>query len=61
MLDLSKDNIMETINNIHKVIELYFYGTYEGNEEKLRKAFHEKVIISGFLDGEYKEWTLDNR
>ena len=44
---------------IDKAIQNYFWGTYEADEEKIRAAFHEKAVISGFFDGAYKEWNLN--
>jgi hypothetical protein len=44
--------------DIQRPVELYFYGTYEADEQKLRNAFHEKAYITGFFSGDYVEWCL---
>ncbi len=50
---------VEYDKQIHDTIQNYFRGTYEANEEKIRLAFHDKAVISGFFDGVYTEWSLD--
>ncbi|WP_051261190.1 nuclear transport factor 2 family protein [Desulfovibrio inopinatus] len=37
----------------------YFEGTFEADEKKIRRAFHEDAMIVGFFDGKYTQWTLD--
>lgn len=44
---------------IKEVIDNYFLGTYHGNEEQLRKAFHPNARITGLFKGEYCDWSLD--
>jgi hypothetical protein len=37
-------------DSILKTIQLYIDGTYEGDVAKLRRAFHEKASLSGYID-----------
>ena len=41
----------ETVR-IAEVIELYTQGTYEGDGDKLRSAFHERAVMQGYLGDE---------
>lgn len=52
---MSVDNVENAINSI----EDYFYGVYEGNLDKLKKAFHPKTILYGDINGEPYLKTLD--
>src|SRR5579872_5980959 len=53
MLAIYKELIIQTI-------ELYFRGTYEGNADKLKRAFHPEAHISGKIDGEEFDWPLSD-
>ena len=43
---------------IRKIVELYFTGTYSGNAEQLKQAFHADAHITGNLNGASYDWTL---
>jgi ketosteroid isomerase-like protein len=44
---------------ITNVIQHYFSGTYYGDAEKLRKAFHADAVITGNFQGILQTWPLD--
>ncbi len=43
---------MEHELDIRKILELYTQGTYEGDAEMLRRSFHEKAVMNGYLAGQ---------
>ncbi len=43
---------------IRAVIKHYFLGTYHGNSEELKKAYHPDVQIFGSIQGKLIQWTL---
>jgi hypothetical protein len=43
---------------IKEIVNLYFKGTYEGNADLIKKAFHPGAHITGILQGQYYDWTL---
>lgn len=45
---------------INDVISLYFKGTYDGNADMLRQAFHPNAHISGTINDDYCDWTLSD-
>jgi hypothetical protein len=55
---------MKTTNDdqqeIRKIVNLYFKGTYEGNADVVRQAFHPDAHITGILQGQYYDWTLND-
>lgn len=44
--------------NITEIVNQYFNGTYKGDAEQLKRAFHTDAHITGVLNGEYFDWTL---
>lgn len=36
-------------DSVLKCLDLYIQGTFEGDVSKLKKAFHEKATLSGFI------------
>lgn len=50
-IDQNEMMIKETVN-------LYFIGTYCGNAEQLKQAFHPEAHITGSLDGVIYDWKL---
>lgn len=44
---------------IRDVIKLYFTGTYNGNADELKQAFHSDARITGSIQGTIHEWTLE--
>ena len=53
MKSSSKDELL-----IRDVIQLYFTGTYTGNVDALKQAFHADARITGSIQGTIHEWTL---
>lgn len=51
---------MNDIDEIKKIVELYFYGAYEANESKLRRAFHPDAHIAGIFKTQYVDWILSD-
>ncbi len=47
-------------NVITEIVKLYFNGTYQGDAEQLKRAFHADAHITGILNGEYFDWTLSD-
>lgn len=43
---------------ITEIVKLYFNGTYQGDAEQLKRAFHPDAHITGLLNGEFFDWTL---
>lgn len=46
------------IELIKRVIQLYFDGTYQGEQSKLKIAFHPEAHITGYAENIYCDWTL---
>ncbi len=44
---------------IRNVITLYFTGTYHGNAEELKRAFHPDARIVGSINDTIQDWTLN--
>ena len=44
--------------HITEIVNLYFQGTYQGDADKLKRAFHADAHITGSLNGEIHDWTL---
>ena len=51
---------MNEEDQIKKVIEDYFYGTYSGDEKTIRQAFHSDVKILGIIKGNLFNWSLSD-
>jgi len=47
-------------NAINEIINYYFKGTYEGNIDLLKQAFHPDAHITGILHEQYYDWTLSD-
>lgn len=43
---------------IREMVELYFKGTYQGDAEQLKRAFHPDAHITGSLNNQIYDWTL---
>ena len=43
---------------ITEMVNLYFNGTYYGNAEQLKRAFHSEARITGVLNDQMYDWTL---
>ncbi len=54
---------MNLMNNeeqaIKEVVRLYFMGTFQGNREYLKTAFHSDAHITGSFNGQICDWSLD--
>jgi len=42
---------------ITEIINLYFKGSYYGNIEQLKQAFHPEAHVTGSLNGKICDWT----
>jgi hypothetical protein len=43
---------------ITEIVTTYFNGTYYGNADQLKRAFHSDAHITGSLNGQIYDWTL---
>ncbi len=50
----------EDQNKISEAIQLYFDSMYESSEEKVRQVFHEDAKITGYMQGNLMEQSVDN-
>lgn len=50
----------EDEKNIIETVKLYFTGTYYGDKNQLQQAFHPDAHITGSINGELCDWTLDD-
>ena len=46
-------------NLIARAVQLYFEGMYHSDVEKLKKAFHPKAVLHGYIEGELIHLPLD--
>src|SRR5579863_10454058 len=44
---------------ISKIVDLYFLGTYHGDPEQLKQAFHPDAYITGNFNGQICNWSLN--
>jgi len=44
---------------ITELIQIYFESMYESSPDKVRRAFHPSARITGYLQGEFSEMTVD--
>ena len=49
----------EDQNKISEAIQLYFDSMYESSEEKVRQVFHEDAKITGYMQGNLLEQSVD--
>ncbi|MCD6047130.1 MAG: hypothetical protein K0S08_777 [Gammaproteobacteria bacterium] len=52
-MQIVKEKITQTIQD-------YFLGAYQGETEKLLRAFHPAAHITGLFKGQYVDWTLND-
>lgn len=45
---------------ITEAVHLYFTGTYDGDPQRVKQAFHPEARITGFINGEMVDWKLDD-
>ena len=50
----------EDKNKISEAIQLYFDSMYESSEDKVRQVFHENAKITGYMQGNLLEQSVDN-
>ena len=50
----------EDQNKISEAIQLYFDSMYESSEDKVRQVFHEDAKITGYMQGNLLEQSVDN-
>lgn len=54
------NNNSEDEKNIIAIVRLYFMGTYHGDKKQLQQAFHPEAHITGSINGEIYDWTLND-
>ena len=50
---------MEDKQKIEEGVQLYFDSMYESSAEKVRQAFHENAMITGYMETGLAEMTVD--
>ena len=50
----------EDKDKISEAIQLYFDSMYESSEEKVRRIFHREAKITGYLQGNLSEQSVDS-
>ncbi|MBK49466.1 MAG: hypothetical protein CL768_00285 [Chloroflexi bacterium] len=50
----------EDKNKISEAVQLYFDSMYESSEEKVRQVFHKDAKITGYLNGNLSEQSVDS-
>ena len=48
----------DEIKPIKQAVNLYFKGTYQGDAEQLKRAFHPEARITGIFNGQSCDWSL---
>ncbi len=48
------------IERIEQIINMYFNGTYHGDGDLLKKAFHPNARITGIINDTVYDWSLDD-
>lgn len=56
-MNIDKDTAAKTIA---ETVHLYFTGTYDGDSERLKRAFHADCRIVGFINGDMVDWSLND-
>ncbi len=46
--------------SIEATLQTYCDGLYQSDPKKIRKAFHPNAKITGYIEGELAEFTVDN-
>lgn len=54
------ETMSEDKNKISEAIQLYFDSMYESSEDKVRQVFHENAKITGYMQGNLLEQSVDN-
>ncbi len=49
----------EDMKGIHDTVIEYFTGSFVGDTKKLKGAFHPEASITGNVNGQYLNWSLD--
>ena len=49
----------EDKDKISEAVQLYFDSMYESSEEKVRQVFHKDAKITGYLQGNLSEQSVD--
>jgi hypothetical protein len=52
-------NNASDLDLIVQTVQLYFEGMYHSDVEKLKKAFHSKAVLHGYIEGEFIHLPLD--
>jgi hypothetical protein len=51
---------MSDKEQIEAIVQLYFDSMHESSAEKVREAFHENAMITGYLHGSLGEMTVND-
>ena len=46
-------------NAIKQLVQVYFESMYESSADKVRQAFHPSARITGYLQGDFSEMTVE--
>lgn len=55
MNTVKKDEI-----DIREIVNYYFLGTYHANIEQIKRAFHPAARITGIIDQQIFDWSLED-
>jgi ketosteroid isomerase-like protein len=50
---------MSNLDEAKHVVEAYFQATYHGDAEEIKKVFHERATVSGYVGDAFYSWTVD--
>ena len=50
---------MSDIKEIEKKVQLYFDSMYESNPDKVREVFHENARVTGYLENNLHQMTVE--
>jgi len=59
IINYKGETMSEDKNKISETIQLYFDSMYESSEEKVRQVFHKDAKITGYMQGNLMEQSVD--
>ena len=59
IINYKGETMSEDKNKISEAIQLYFDSMYESSEEKVRQVFHKDAKITGYMQGNLMEQSVD--
>tara|TARA_B100000029_G_C17534704_1_gene944460 strand:+ start:1236 stop:1628 length:393 start_codon:yes stop_codon:yes gene_type:complete len=51
--------VLSDIKEIEKKVQLYFDSMYESNPDKVREVFHENARVTGYLENNLHQMTVE--